>query len=148
MYICIEIKVVATFSVRANQIFFYYPTKPKSESLRGVMYKAIDWGSVVSEFELQFSYKVHFRTNKFGKVTDLLYSPYYGLNSITAFLLAGWLWHYITDKDWYAFKQRNQRGHTVINLMEAWKEGTANTVQILKLFAFQLVLMSLGNVWI
>ena len=34
---------------------------------RGVMVKAIDCGIIVSEFELQSRYYVHFRTNSFGK---------------------------------------------------------------------------------
>ena len=36
---------------------------------------------------------------------EFSYLPSYGLNSITAFLLQGWLWHQINYKDWYAIKQ-------------------------------------------
>ena len=61
------------------------------ECLRGVMVKALDYESVVSEFELQ-----------------LHYFPSYRLNSITAVLLEGWLWHLRTYKSWYAIKQWNQ----------------------------------------
>ena len=34
---------------------------------RGVMVKAMDYETVVSEFELQSHYHVHFRTNTLGK---------------------------------------------------------------------------------
>ena len=37
---------------------------------RGLMVKAIDCKIVVSEFELQSRYYVHFRTNTLGKVLD------------------------------------------------------------------------------
>ena len=36
------------------------------------------------------------------------YSPRYRLNSNTTVLLGEWLWHQITNKSWYAIKQRNQ----------------------------------------
>ena len=39
---------------------------------RGVMVKALDCGIVVSEFELQSRYYVHFRTNTLGKVMSPL----------------------------------------------------------------------------
>ena len=39
---------------------------------RGVMFKAMDCGIVVSEFELQSRYYIHFQTNTFGKDMNLL----------------------------------------------------------------------------
>ena len=32
----------------------------------------------------------------------------YGLSSTTTFLLEGWIWHQITQEDWYAIKQQNK----------------------------------------
>ena len=52
----------------------------------GVMVKALDCGIVVSEFELQACYYVHFRINTF----DERYEPTsYGLYRITAVLREG-----------------------------------------------------------
>ena len=36
------------------------------------------------------------------------YPPNYEINSTTIVLLEEWLWHWITNKGWYAIKQRNQ----------------------------------------
>ena len=60
---------------------------------RGVMVKALDCGIVVSEFKLQSCYYVQFRTNTHGKGMNTPYPPSYGLNSIIAVLLEGWLWY-------------------------------------------------------
>ena len=46
--------------------------------LHGVMFKALDFRIVVSEFELQSCYYVHFRTNTFGKGMKLLILPAMG----------------------------------------------------------------------
>ena len=54
--------------------------------------KVLDCGIVVSEFELQSHYYVHFRTNTLGKGMTPPYSPNYGLNNTTA-VVEGWLWH-------------------------------------------------------
>ena len=45
---------------------------------RGVMVKAMDCGIVVSEFELQLLYYVHFRANTLGKGMDTLILPAMG----------------------------------------------------------------------
>ena len=58
----------------------------------GVMVKAMDCRIVISEFELQLYYCIHFWTNTLGKGMNLLIL-HYGLNSATAVLLKGWLWH-------------------------------------------------------
>ena len=71
------------------------------------MVKKIDCKIVVSEFEFQSRYYVHFRTNILGKGMNPPYPPSYGLNSTTIVLLEKWLWHWITYKIWYAIKQRN-----------------------------------------
>ena len=42
------------------------------------MVKAMDCGIVVSEFELQSRYYVHFRANTFGKGMNLLILPAMG----------------------------------------------------------------------
>ena len=69
---------------------------------RGVMVKVMDCEIVVSAFELQLLYYVHFRERY-----EPPYPPSYGLNSTTTVLLGEWLWHWITYKSWYAIKQRN-----------------------------------------
>ena len=56
---------------------------------RGVMVKVLDCGSVVSKFELQSLYYIHFWTNTLGKGMNPIYPPSYGLNSITSVLLKG-----------------------------------------------------------
>ena len=42
---------------------------------RGVMVKTMDWGIIVSEFELQSRYYIHFRTNTFREGMNLLILP-------------------------------------------------------------------------
>ena len=70
---------------------------------RAVIVKVLNWGIVVSEFELQSHYYVHLRTN-----TLILHYPTNdGLNSTITVRLEGRIWHYITHKGWYAIKQRN-----------------------------------------
>ena len=44
-------------------------------SLHDVIIKALDCGIVVSEFELQSPYYVHFRTNTLGKSMNPLILP-------------------------------------------------------------------------
>ena len=50
---------------------------------RGVMVNALNCRIVVSEFELQLHYYVHFRTNALGKGMNPPYPFRYGLNSTT-----------------------------------------------------------------
>ena len=45
---------------------------------RGVIVKALDCGIVVSEFELQSRYYVHFRTNTIGKGMNPIILPVMG----------------------------------------------------------------------
>ena len=45
---------------------------------RGVMVKAMDYGVVVSEFELQFCYYVHIRANTIGEGMNPLILPFMG----------------------------------------------------------------------
>ena len=45
---------------------------------RGVMVKAMDCGTVVSEFVLQLRYNVHFRANSLGKGMNPLILPAMG----------------------------------------------------------------------
>ena len=84
---------------------------------RGVMVKAMDCGIVVSEFEFQLHYYVHFETNTLGKGMNPSYPTNYGLNSNTAVLLENWIWHQITYKGWYAIKERNQNQKITLNTL-------------------------------
>ena len=45
---------------------------------RGVMINVLDYGFVVSEFELQSRYYVHFRTNTLGKGMNFVIVPAMG----------------------------------------------------------------------
>ena len=60
----------------------------------GGMVKAMDCRIVVSKFEFQLRYYVHFRTNKYSwERYEPPYPPTYGLNSTTTLLLGEWLWY-------------------------------------------------------
>ena len=59
----------------------------------GIMVKALDCGIVVSEFELQSCYYVHFLCKYPWERYEPPYPPSYGLNSTTTVLLERWLWH-------------------------------------------------------
>ena len=72
------------------------------------MANVLDCDIVVSEFELQSRYNIHFHTNTFWKGMTPSYSPRYGLNSTTTVLLQGRAWRQITHEVWYNIKQRNQ----------------------------------------
>ena len=61
------------------------------------MVKSLPCGIVVSEFELQSRYYVHFWTNILGKGINLSY----GLNSTTTVLLEERIWHQIIQEGWY-----------------------------------------------
>ena len=54
------------------------PLRPGSGCPRGVMVKVMDCGIVVSEFELQSRYYVHFRANTLGKSMNPLILPAMG----------------------------------------------------------------------
>ena len=69
----------------------------------------------VSEFDSNYTIVFTFGLISLGKVWTPL-SLSYVLNSITAVLLLRWLWHWITHKNLYAIKQRNQT-----NMIEAVK---------------------------
>ena len=62
--------------------------KDNGGSPRGVMVKAMDCGIVVSEFEFQSRYYVHFRKNTLEKGMNPLILPAVDL----IVLLEGWLW--------------------------------------------------------
>ena len=80
-------------------VAFYYLTNTSISAMTpglisiGVMVKAMDCRIVVSDFEFQSRYYVHFQTNTLGKGRNLLILPAYGLNNITAVYLEGCLWH-------------------------------------------------------
>ena len=59
----------------------------------GVMVKVNDCRIVVSKFELQSRYYVHFWTNTLRKGKTSPYPPSYGLNSTSTVLLEGWIWY-------------------------------------------------------
>ena len=50
---------------------------------RGVLFKTLDSGLVLSEFELRSCHYVHFRTNSFGEKYESPCHPSYRLNSTT-----------------------------------------------------------------
>ena len=57
------------------------------------MVKVLDGRIAVTEFKLQSGHYVHFWTNTLGEMYEPPYPPIYGLNSTTAILLEGWVWH-------------------------------------------------------
>ncbi len=61
-----------------NIIFSVITSSVQGVGPRGVMVKAMDYGIVVSEFELQSCYYVHFRTNTLGKGMNPLILPAMG----------------------------------------------------------------------
>ena len=61
---------------------------------------------IVSEFELQSRYYIHFQTNTLGKHIYPLIHPSYGLNSTTTILLQANKKK--ANNVWYVIKQRNQ----------------------------------------
>ena len=60
---------------------------------RGVVTYVFDRDNAVNEFEHQSRCNIHFWTNTFGKVLNLLIPPSYELNSTSAFFLRGWPCH-------------------------------------------------------
>ena len=66
----------------------------------GIVAYVLDCNIVVSKFELQLCYDIHFWTNTLGKGMNLLIPPVVSITTV----LQGWLWH----EGWYAIKQRNQ----------------------------------------
>ena len=110
----------------------FWNLKDFVECPRGVMVKAIDCRIIVSEFEFQSCYYVHFRTNTLGKGINPPYPPIYGLNSIPAVLLEGWLWHWITNKGWYAIKQRNQTKPKILTQNKKYGSSLLKSTFILK----------------
>ena len=58
------------------------------------MAKMQDYYLKVSEFKLQFHYRIHFQTNTLAKVMNYLIPlNTYRLNSSADVFLQGWLWH-------------------------------------------------------
>ena len=57
------------------------------------MVKAMDFGIVVSEFELKLRYYIHFLDKNPWEKYEPPYSPSYGLNITTTVFLEEWLWH-------------------------------------------------------
>ena len=83
----LEIVVFAIHSPEViNYTWLFNPPKVRRYPY-GVMVKALDGGIVVSKFELQSHYYVHFRTNTLRYEPP--YPPIYELNSITTVLLEG-----------------------------------------------------------
>ena len=60
--------------------------------LRGVVVKVLNCDIVITEFELQLRYYVHFRTKNIWKRHELSYFLIYALKSTTLRLLQGWPW--------------------------------------------------------
>ena len=79
----VKCKNKKTVDSKVNYISLLLNSKTREE---GVL-RMLDCGIIVSEFELQSRYYVHFQKNTLG-----LYLSY-GLNSTTTVLLEEWLWH-------------------------------------------------------
>ena len=58
--------------------FVFFLIKDIGVGPRGVIIKAIDWGIVISKFELHSRYYVHFRKNTIGKGMNPLILPAMG----------------------------------------------------------------------
>ena len=72
-----------------DHIFFFVTV---SVNPRIVVVKVFDCNVVLSKFELQSQYYVHFPTNTLRKGMNPLHTPNYELNSTTN-VLQEWLWH-------------------------------------------------------
>ena len=66
---------------------------PCKRSPYGIVANVLDCDSVVSEFQLQSGYHVHFCTKIPQERYELPYLPSYGLNITAGVLLHGWLWY-------------------------------------------------------
>ena len=77
---CSALLLVVLKEKRAHFIFSQSRacTTPFEGCPSGVIVKAMDCGIVVSEFEFQSHYYVHFRANTLGKGMDLLILPAMG----------------------------------------------------------------------
>ena len=71
-----EPKFTCSFSMNSALVNQYYSVG--SGCPRGVMVKALDCGIVVSKFELQSCYYIHFRTNTLEKGMNVLILPAMG----------------------------------------------------------------------
>ena len=63
---------------------------------------------IVSEFEPQSRYYVHFHTNTIGKGKNALISSGYGLNNISTVGQQRWLWHWTMMADMPQKKERKK----------------------------------------
>ena len=71
-----------------------------------IVISVLDSGIAISVFKLQLYYYIHFRTLR--KDMNLFIPTSNGLNSTTAVLVHGWLWHWIANGGWSSIKQKNQ----------------------------------------
>ena len=85
-------------------------------SPHGIMVKMLDCSLNVKEFVLQSHSYIHFQTNTLGKGMNPLYPSSYGLNSITAVLLQGWLCHHegwdVINIYIYIERERERESHS------------------------------------
>ena len=82
------------FSAKYIYIYIHYRSKLSGVCPRGVVASILDCNIIVSKYKFQLHYYVYFQTNKFGERHEPPYPlPSHGLNSITAVVLEGWLWH-------------------------------------------------------
>ena len=49
------------------------------QSLHGIVANMLDYNIIVSKFELQSCYRIHFQTNALGKGIEPLYSSHLGI---------------------------------------------------------------------
>ena len=74
----LEMELVTRVQILVKLFSFHIALISERRCLRGVMVKAMDCGIVVSEFELQSRYYVHFQTNVLGKGRNLHILPAMG----------------------------------------------------------------------
>ena len=116
IYLCVRARDSLSLSLSHSVSLNMYCGCP-----RGVMVKVLVCGIVVSEFELQSRYYIHFRTNNLGK----------GMNSLSSQLWVK-LHDYCSSRrmtlalnnlvGWYAIKQRNNT--EPIWIFSLYKAGT------------------------
>ena len=97
-------KISDALKINNNPVRSYFPFFLLRGSLCNVIAKVLDCSLKVSKFELQSYYYVTYLWERYETTYPLMYR----LNSLTAVLLQGWLWHWITHKGLYAIKKRSQ----------------------------------------
>ena len=85
-------------------LLFYFSYQNYWGSPHGIMTKVLGFSLKVSKFKFQLHCYVLFWTNTPGKDIEPSYPTSNRLNSITAVVLQGLLWHKITHEGWYTIE--------------------------------------------